>query len=107
MVTLRHLLQDLNMADGFTPTPVWNDNRGCVDWSQGCTVSRKLRHVNMRNLSVRLYQRKGDIIVRHIDGKRNVADILTKEMKDTPDYRNLMETVTSPCIIENYTASAA
>ena len=107
MVTLRHLLQDLNMADGFTPTPVWNDNRGCVDWSQGCTVSRKLRHVNMRNLSVRLYQRKGDIIVRHIDGKRNVADILTKEMKDTPHYRNLMETVTSPCIIENYTASAA
>ena len=27
VMTLGHLLQDLGAADGFDPTPLWNDNR--------------------------------------------------------------------------------
>ena len=82
VLAVRHLLQDLDMPDGFSTTMIWNDNRGCVDWTKGVTVSRKLRHVNMRNLRVRLSQRLGEISVAHIDGKRNIADIMTKEIKD-------------------------
>lgn len=96
ILTVRHLLQDLNMKDGFSPTPLWNDNRGCVDWSKGCTVSRKLRHINMQNLSVRLAQQKQDISIKHVDGKRNIADILTKEHKDAEHFRGMMRAVTSP-----------
>ena len=96
ILTIRHLLQDLNMEDGFMPTPLYNDNRGCVDWTKGCTVSRKLRHVNMRNLGVRLAQKNQEIDMKHIPGKRNIADILTKEHKDVEHFRNMMKTITSP-----------
>ena len=84
------------MEDGFTPTPLYNDNRGCVDWTKSCTVSRKLRHVNMRNLGVRLAQKNQEIDMKHIPGKRNIADILTKEHKDVEHFRNMMKTITSP-----------
>ena len=100
VLTLRHLLQDLGAEDGNIPTPVYNDNRGTVDWSQGCTVSRKLRHVNMRNLLVRLHQRVGNISVIHVDGKKNIADLFTKEMKDVQHYLEMRDVVTSPRILE-------
>ena len=104
VMTLKHLLQDLNIKEGFEATPIWNDNRGCVDWTKGCTVSRKLRHVNMRNLSVRLHQRLGDVSIFHIDGKHNVADIMTKEVKDKHHFVAMAQTVTSP---REYAAPAA
>jgi hypothetical protein len=94
--SIRHILQDLGQPDGFKPTPLWNDNRGCVDWAKGCTVSRKLRHINMRDLSVRLAHQLGHIDVRHIAGKRNIADLFTKEMKDVAHFREMAFTITSP-----------
>ena len=70
------------------------------------TVSRKLRHVNIRNLSVRLHQRLGDITVHHIDGKHNVADIMTKEIKDKQHFIDMASVVTSPRVYAT-AASAA
>jgi hypothetical protein len=81
VLTIRHLLLDLGFADGTRPTPVWNDNRGCVDWTKGVTVSKKLRHINMRELGVRKSQQVGAVDIRHIGGKRNIADLFTKEIR--------------------------
>jgi hypothetical protein len=78
VLTICHLLQDLGQPDGFLPTPLRNDNRGCVDWTKGCTVSRKLRHINMRELAVRTAQLNKEVSVEHIEGKLNIADIFTK-----------------------------
>jgi hypothetical protein len=96
VLTIRHLLQDLGQSDGYKPTPLRNDNRGCVDWTKGCTVSRKLRHINMRELAVRAAQLNKDISVEHIEGKLNIADLFTKEMKDTAHFHDLALTITSP-----------
>jgi hypothetical protein len=98
-LTIRHLLQDLGLPDGDTPTPIWNDNRGCVDWCKGVSVSRKLRHINMRELSVRLAQRDNQVSIRHIPGKHNISDLLTKEIKDPTHYRNMAFTMTSPRLL--------
>jgi hypothetical protein len=98
-LTVRHLLQDLGMPDGDTPTPIWNDNRGCVDWCKGVSVSRKLRHINMRELAVRLAQREGSVAIKHIPGKHNIADLFTKEIKDPTHFRNMAFTITSPRLI--------
>jgi len=65
-LTIRHLLQDLGLPDGHFPTPIWNDNRGCVDWCKGVSVSRKLRRVSTRELAVRLAQRDGHVSIKHI-----------------------------------------
>jgi hypothetical protein len=99
VITICHLLQDFGFPDGNMPTPVWNDNRGCVDWTKGVTVSKKLRHINMRELGVRLSQQQGEVDVRHIDGKNNIADLFTKEIKDSQHFRNMAFTITTPRLI--------
>jgi hypothetical protein len=76
--------------------PLYNDNRGAVDWTKGCTVSKKLRHVNMRKMTVRNAQLLGHISVQHIEGQRNISDLLTKEMKDVSHFTEMAHTITSP-----------
>jgi hypothetical protein len=98
-ITVRNLLKDFGFSDGTDPTPIWNDNRGCVDWTKGVTVSKKLRHINMRELGVRLFQQQGDIDVRHIEGKKNIADLFTKEIKDSQHFRNMAFTITTPRLV--------
>jgi hypothetical protein len=79
-------MRDLQLPEGNTSIPVWNDNRGCVDWTKGVSVSKKLRHLNIRELSLRLYQRLGYVTVKHIKGKHNIADIFRKEIKDATHF---------------------
>jgi hypothetical protein len=51
--TLFHLMTDLGMPDVAQPLPMFNANRGAVDWSSGCTASKKLRHLlNIREVTI-------------------------------------------------------
>jgi hypothetical protein len=92
-LNVRNLLIYLKVPEATLPMPIWNDNRGCVDWTKGMSVSKKLRHINMRELSVRLYQRLGYVSVQHIKGKKNVSDIFTKEIKDPAHFRSMAFTL--------------
>jgi hypothetical protein len=82
MLTFHNLMRDLNVPKGNQSIPIWNDNRSCVDRTRGVSVSKKLRHINMRELSVRLYQKLGYVDVQHIEGRKNTANIFTKQIKD-------------------------
>jgi len=100
---LRHLAEDLGLPEVASPTPLWNDNQGTVDWSLGCSVSKKLRYLNIRELAVmRGAQAEGTINISHIDGKINAADLLTKEMKDDARFQQLAMVSTSPLKVEDY-----
>jgi hypothetical protein len=101
VLTVRHLLQDLGFSDSTIPTSVWNDNRSCVDWTKGVTVSKKLRHINMRKLGVRQAQQDGYVDIRHIEGKHNIADLFTKEIKDAKHLQNMAFTITSPRLVDH------
>ena len=57
--------------------------------------------MNLRENLVRHYQRMNAIVVLHIEGKRNIADLFTKEMKDTPHFEAMANTITSPRLIIN------
>jgi hypothetical protein len=74
-------MEHLGLADAQSPTELYNDNRGSVDWTKGCWVNRKMRHMNIREMAVRESQLNGEINVNHIEGKRNPSDLLTKEHK--------------------------
>jgi hypothetical protein len=102
MLTIRNLMRDLNLPEGDQSIPIWNDNRGCVDWTRGVSVSKKLRHINMRELSVRLYQKLGYVNVQHIEGRKNIADIFTKEIKDAAHFRSMAFTITTPRLLANW-----
>jgi hypothetical protein len=101
-LNVRNLLIDSKVPEAALPMPLWNENRGCVDWTKGMSVSKKLRHINMRELSVQLYQRLGYVSVQHIEGKKNVADIFTKEIKDPAHFRSMAFTLTTPCLSANW-----
>ena len=89
---LRLLLTDLRLSDVLAPTKLLNDNRGTVDWSNGW-ANRLMRHINIRGMAVRDAREHKEITVEHIDGKRNPADLLTKEHKAGETFTYLCEVV--------------
>jgi hypothetical protein len=64
--TLFNLMTNLGTPDVAKPLPMFNDNRGAVDWSSGCTVSKKLRHLNIREVAVGDAQKAGIVHIRHV-----------------------------------------
>jgi hypothetical protein len=56
----------------------------------------------MRKLSVRLYQKLGYVQVKHIEGKQNVVDIFTKEIRDVAHFRSMAFTLTTPRLLANW-----
>jgi hypothetical protein len=83
--------------EGFKPIPVYNDNKGAIEWSGGCSVSKKLRHLNIRELAFRDSHSRGDADIKHIPGHSNIADLFTKEMKSsTETFRSLCQLILSP-----------
>jgi hypothetical protein len=57
----------------------------------------------MRELGVRQSQQKGDVEINHIDGKRNIADLFRKEIKDSAHFQNMAFTITTPRLVANAT----
>jgi hypothetical protein len=80
---LRNIMEDLALPDVSHPTPLYNDNQGSVDWSRGASLSKRLRHMNIREVGVRDSIRLQRTHVHHIPGVHNVADIFTKEHKSS------------------------
>jgi hypothetical protein len=80
-------LDFLGVRDLFMPqtTVVFNDNSACVNWSKQVTT-KGLRHIQMRENMVREQVGKKFVSIQHIGGKVNIADIFTKEMRDTSHF---------------------
>ena len=86
----RHLLDDLGACPDEA-TPIYNDNRGCIDWTKG-QANKKLRHMNIREFAVReAVQEFHEVDPRHMSGKLNPSDIFTKEHKSDQIFRELRD----------------
>ena len=71
--------------------PIYNDNRGTVDWCKG-TITKKTRHLDIQENFVK-ENIDCTISLSHIPGKTNLADLFTKEFKDSSFFltiRNLI-----------------
>lgn len=73
-----------------SPTIIYNDNKACIQWSNKATT-KGLRHIQMRENRVRENIVSNFISVCHVGGKTNIADIFTKEMKDTSHFVELRD----------------
>ena len=93
---LRNIMHDLGLPDSAHPTPLYNDNRGSIDWSRGAALSKKLRHLNIREVCVRDCVRLSETTTHHIPGVFNVADIFTKEHKSAPLFSDLASQLIFP-----------
>jgi hypothetical protein len=84
----------LGIRHQFMPSTniIFNDNRTCVNWSKR-TTTKGLRHIQMKENRVWENILNDFVRICHIDGKINLADLFTKEMKDVSHFvelRNLM-----------------
>ncbi len=71
--------------------PIYNDNRGAVDWCKG-TITKKTRHIDIQENFVKENINR-TISLSHIPGKTNLADLFIKEFKDSSfslNIRNLL-----------------
>ncbi len=98
LVAMRNLAQSLvdnglDISDTIGPSDIFNDNGSCVAWSHNINnmTSKNVRHLEMRENSVREWVQDKTISVLHVPGKCNPADIFIKEMKDGAHFRRLRD----------------
>jgi hypothetical protein len=80
---------------------MFNDNKGAVDWSQGCSILKKLCHLNIREISVLDAQNAGYVDIKHLPGHSNVSDIFTKEHKSDETFTQLAFQLIRPRNLSN------
>ena len=92
LLELVQILEFLDVKNLFMPDTnvVYNDNCACIQWAKKAT-SKGLRHIQMRENRARENVTSKFIDIRHVDGKHNIADIFTKEMRDTTHFVELRD----------------
>ena len=89
-----NLIEDLNLTKTLVSLPikVYNDNEAAVKWSRKLTT-KGLRHLQMRENSVRELENDKVIQVLHIGGTDNISDMFTKEDKDIQHYLECRDSI--------------
>ena len=92
LLYLRNVCQDLDILQQIFPTTttIYNDNSACIKWSKNMTT-KGLRYIQIRENAVREAVLSGFISLKHIDGKINVADLFTKEDRDTKHFTSIRD----------------
>jgi hypothetical protein len=88
---LNYLMKELHLAEAEKPIPTFNDNQGSVDWSVSGAITKRLRHMNMKEVAIRDAIAHGEVAIHHLPGKFNPSDILTKEDRDQQHFVALRE----------------
>jgi hypothetical protein len=93
----QQILSFLDVKHIFMPdtTTIYNDNKASIQWSKKATT-KGLRHIQMRENRVRENVHFKFVSITHIDGKKNFADIFTKEMRDVAHFVELRDLLMCP-----------
>jgi hypothetical protein len=92
LLELVQVFEFLGVKNIFMPptNTIFNDNQACVNWSKSST-SKGLRHIQLRENLVRENIASQFICIQHVEGKLNLADLFTKEMKDVSHFVELWD----------------
>ena len=91
---LTNIIKDLGLKANLLKQPInlYNDNGACVNWSKNLT-KKGLRHIQMRENSIREQIRRKLIAIKHIPGIQNLFDMFMKEDKDTLHFTDIRDSV--------------
>ncbi len=100
LLELEQLMEFLHIKSIFMPSTnvIYNDNKACVNWSKSCTT-KGLRHIQMKENRVRENIQNQFVQICHVNGKVNLADLFTKEMKDTGHFVELRDLMLKPRLL--------
>jgi hypothetical protein len=100
ILALRHLFDDLGARHLAEPTPMLlADNAGGIAWAKSEAITKKMRHVNIREIAVRDSIRLKEISIHHIPGDINNADLFTKEMKHVAHFLAFHDSIMSQRVL--------
>jgi hypothetical protein len=85
-----------SQMENIHPPLLYNDKKGGVCWALSKAITKKLRHLNIREVAVQVIIRNNDIVLGHIPGVLNLANIFTKKMKDNQHFLTLRSGLMSP-----------
>jgi len=94
LLELSQIMDFLEVKDIFMPgtNGAYNDNKACVQWSK-LSTTKGLHHIQMRENHIRENDVSHFVTIQHVDGKINLANIFTKEMKDTSHFVELRDLI--------------
>ena len=100
LLELDQLMEFLQVKHLFMPSTntIYNDNSACVNWSKKCTT-KGLRHIQMRENRVRENVSRKFVQIIHVNGKLNLADLFTKEIKDVGHFVELRDIMMRPRLL--------
>ena len=82
VIYLRNLLERLGFPQNG-PTPIFEDNRTCIAWSEGAVgCSDRANHIDLRKHFVHNAVKEGVLSLHPVRSEDNVADILTKPLAE-------------------------
>ena len=92
LLYLRNICDDLQLPHSYfhEPLKVYNDNSACIKWSRNMTT-KGLRYIQIRENAVRESVQDKFIDLLHIEGKINIADLFTKEDKDSKHFISIRD----------------
>jgi len=95
LLYVRNIIKDLGLEQELLSkkTRIYNDNMACVIWTSNKT-SKGLRYVQIRENATIENLHLFDI--QHINGKLNIADIFSKEVKDAQQFINMRNIIVTP-----------
>lgn len=73
-----YVCEEMGMNDFPSPMTVFTDSTVAIAFSQGTCKRSKLKHIDVRQQWVRIMRDYKKVVVKHISGKLNVSDLLTK-----------------------------
>lgn len=75
---------------GYKERPYLNcDNQSAIALTENHTFHRRTKHINVRYHSTRQAHVSGELCVRYVDTKRQLADLLTKYFKSSVQFSTL------------------
>ena len=75
---LEELLNEIGIS--FTTSIIYCDNQGAIKIAENQGSSGRTKHVSIRLELIKTKVKDGEIIIRHIKGTENIADIFTKPL---------------------------
>ena len=72
---------------------VLGDNLGAIHTSNNPTSAGRSKHIEIRFLKIREYQKQHRLEVKHISGVTNAADILTKAIRCDKTFQDYLRKI--------------
>ena len=79
-IYLRWLFADLGFLQR-KPTVIYEDNQGCIALTENPVNHKRTKHIDIRHHFVRERVESGDVALKYVATKDQVADLLTKPLK--------------------------